>query len=213
MKRLLRSLLVLVLFSAVASAQLRYEIGAGGGLSVSSFPKDIKDFYSSGFGGGLQGELMFTRNLGMRLNVDYLAFPSNKDKLKDASVAAAAAEGHVINGSLLDIKGLNISILGVTMNAVGKIPVTQSLAPYAIAGVGIYAVSVSDASITYQGQNIPGSGTGVPSTTKVGFDVGVGTELTFGVVGLYIEGKYTTILTENNNTNHFPVTLGVFLNL
>jgi len=44
MKRLLRSLLVLVLFSAVASAQLRYEIGAGGGLSVLPFPRTSKIF-------------------------------------------------------------------------------------------------------------------------------------------------------------------------
>jgi len=43
------------------------------------------------------------------------------------------------------------------MNAVGKIPVTQSLAPYAIAGVGIYAVSVSDASITYQARTSRGA--------------------------------------------------------
>jgi len=49
MKRLLRSLLVLVLFSAVASAQLRYEIGAGlAGFSVSSFPQGHQDFYSFG---------------------------------------------------------------------------------------------------------------------------------------------------------------------
>jgi opacity protein-like surface antigen len=213
MKMLSRSLLLLVLLPALAAAQLRYEIGAQGGISVSSFPKSVKDFYNMGFGGGLQGEVMFSQNIGVRLNADYKLFPSDKDKLKDAAVAGAAAQGATVQASLLDIKGLNVSILGVTLNLVGKLPLSKVVTPYALAGAGVHALNASDMTVSYQGQAIPGATTSASSETKFGWDVGIGTEFLLGAVGLYIEGQYVSILTQDNSTSHFPVVLGVFLNL
>ena len=84
MKRAMQSLLLLLLVTGTAGAQLHITLGAHGGLSIPSFPKSVSDLYKSGFGGGLQGDIMFSKNFGTRLIADYRVFASDKDKLKEA---------------------------------------------------------------------------------------------------------------------------------
>ena len=212
MKKAAWLFMVFVLCSGVAAAQMSYELNAGGGISVSNFPDQVKDWYSSGFGGAIGGTIMFSQNYGMRISADYRWFPSDKDKIKDAVIAGAGAAAPNIQRGLLNVDGLNISILGVTLNALAKAPLNKNVAPYVTAGVGVYSVKASDFSLTYQGQPIPEGNSAVPSETKIGYNGGVGIDFTLGLLGLYVEGKYVTIRTDNS-TNHFPVTVGLFLNL
>ncbi len=212
MKKLALSCLVLVLCAGTAAAQVNYELNAGGGISVSNFPQQIKDWYSSGFGGAIGGTVMFSENYGLRISADYRWFPSDKDKIKDAIIAESGPAAPNINRGLLTVDGLNISILGVTLNAVAKAPLNKHVAPYVTAGAGVYSVKASDLTVSYQGQNIPEGSAGAPSETKIGFNGGAGIDFTLGLLGLYVEGKYVTIRTDNS-TNHFPVTVGLFLNL
>ncbi len=213
MKNLAKVVLVLVLCSGVAAAQMSYELNAGGGISVSNFPDQIKDWYSTGFGGAIGGTLMFSQNFGVRLSADYRWFGSDKDKIKSAVLAEPGLQQVPgFQPALLTIDGLNVSILGVTLNGVAKAPLNKNVAPYVTAGVGMYSVKASDATVSYNGQAIPGGTSSVPSETKVGFNGGAGIDFTLGLLGLYVEGKYVTIETDNT-TNHFPVTVGLFLNL
>ncbi|HEX9007060.1 MAG TPA: outer membrane beta-barrel protein [Bacteroidota bacterium] len=213
MRKLAIAVVVLVLFSGTAPAQLSYELNAGGGISVSNFPDQIKDWYSTGFGGAIGGTIMFSQNLGIRVSADYRWFSSDKDKIKSAILAEPTLQQLPgFQPALLTIDGLNVSILGVTLNGVGKAPLNKNVAPYVTAGVGMYSVKASDANVSYNGQAIPGGTSSVPSETKVGFNGGVGIDFTLGLLGLYLEGKYVTIRTDNS-TNHFPVTVGLFLNL
>ncbi len=212
MKKLAWLFIVVLLGSGIAVGQMNYELNAGGGISISNFPSDVKDFYKTGFGGALGGSIMFSKNYGIRISADYRWFGSDKDKIKDAIIAEAGAQAPNINRGLLTVDGLNISILGVTLNALAKAPLGKNVAPYATAGVGVYSVKASDLSVAYQGQNIPEGSASVPSETKIGFNGGVGVDFTLGLLGLYVEGRYVTIETDNT-TSHFPVTVGLFLNL
>ena len=93
----------------------------------------------------------------------------------------------MLQKGLLDLKGLNLSILGFTVDLIGKAPLSASVSPYAVAGVGIHAVKVNDLEASYQGRPVPLPPMGAPSTTRVGFNAGVGTEFTLGLLGLYFE--------------------------
>lgn len=204
MKLVLAVLLAILIVTNVSPAQMSFSGGAQGGLSISSFPTGISDFYGIGYGFGGHADLNIMKYFSARLNLDYDIFPSSKDKLKDL----VAQQNPGIPASSIDITGLNISVFGITLNGIGKLPTASALTPYGILGLGLHILSISDGTASAQGQSATIQ-TGVASQTKFGLNFGAGSEFAVGKVKLFLEVKYVMIFTDDKNTSHVPVTVGV----
>jgi len=207
MKRLLVVALSLMLTASTASA-IGFGGGVHGGVSFSSFPKAVKDYYGTGFGFGAHGDLKIIKYLTARLNVDYHMFSSDKNKI----IEEIARDNNVATSDL-SFEGFNASVLGITLNGIGRIPLGKSpVTPYGLAGLGINILSISDPKLTYQGQDVTSQIFGKPETeTKFGINFGAGAEFALAGFSLYAEVKYVIIFTENENTSHIPITVGVIL--
>jgi opacity protein-like surface antigen len=136
--------------------------------------------------------------------LDYNVFSSNKSKLKDL----IAQQNPQVQASSIDISGLNISIFGITLNGIGKLPTGSAFTPYGILGFGIHILGISDGTASANGQSTPIS-TGVANQTKFGLNFGAGSEFALGITKLFFEVKYVLIFTEGNSTGHVPILVGV----
>jgi opacity protein-like surface antigen len=204
MTRCLAITVVLLILAGSASGQMKFGGGAQVGVSFSSFPKPVSDYFGTGFGFGAHGDLDIMKYFAARLNVDYHMFPSNKDKIKN-DVAQQAN----VAASDIGIDGLNGSVVGITANGLGKIPTKSPFTPYGLIGLGIHIISISDGKVTYQGQAVPNANIKGNTETKFGLNFGAGTEYALGQLKLYLELKYVLIFTSDNSTSHFPVMVGV----
>jgi hypothetical protein len=203
MKKISLLVLALCIVSVISNAQVSFGGGAQAGIAFSSFPKGISDYYGMGFGFGGHGDLNFGKYFTGRLNVDYSMFSSDKDKLK-----SQLAQANNVQASALDLSGLNISDFGIMLNGLGKLPTGTMVTPYAIVGVGIHIMNISDGKVTYQGQEFPVQ-TGLGSQTKFGLNFGAGSEFSLGMAKLYFDVKYVIIFTEGNSSGIIPLTFGV----
>ena len=198
---LLASLLVLATTGAIA--ELRFGGGAHVGFSFSSFAEPTSQFYGVGFGGGANADLDVMKYLTVRLDADYFTFPSDKGKLK-SQISVTDVNGRPLDFS---VAGANLSALGVSLNAVGKIPTRSMVTPYGILGVGMNFGSGSDFTITTGGKTVVTQP--IESKTNFGFDFGAGSEFRVGSTRLVVEAKYVLILAEGGAVGHIPVTFGV----
>jgi len=207
MKLLLAAALCLVLAASTASA-IGFGGGVHGGMSISTFPKEVKDYYGTGFGFGAHGDLKVLAFLTARLNFDYHMFSSDKNKIIDE-----VAKANGVATSDLTMEGFNASIMGITLNGIGKVPVGKStVTPYGLVGLGMHILSISDPKLTYQGQDVTSQVFNKTETeTKFGINFGAGAEFRIAAVTLFAEVKYVIIFTENENTSHIPITIGVTL--
>jgi hypothetical protein len=71
--------------------------------------------------------------------------------------------------------------------------------PYLIGGGGVYNLDA-------KGDDVP---SGIESVTKFGLNAGAGFDYKAGAVGVFVEGRFHTVFTEDDNTNFIPVTVGV----
>lgn len=74
--------LLLMMAAASSRAELHFGGGAHAGLAFSTFADPTSKYYGVGFGGGASAELNIMKYLGVRLDVDYHSFPSDKEELK-----------------------------------------------------------------------------------------------------------------------------------
>jgi hypothetical protein len=191
---------LLFIVTAIASrAEVRFGGGAHGGLSFSSISGPLNEFYGLGFGGGIHADLDVVRYLTLRLNVDYSAFPSDKDKWRNLLTGGAPLN--------ITVEGANLSIIGITMNAVGKIPTGSVVTPYGIIGMGLHIGSGSDLKVLSGGQTV--LTVPVESGTNFGLNFGAGSEFRVGYSKLFLEAKYVLIFNKGNNIAHIPITFGV----
>ena len=116
------------------------------GISFSSFPKPMNEVYGMGFNFGAQGELEFTKNIGLRLGLDYGSFSSDKTKFPYTD-----GNGKAIPSS--DITGLNVGIFGLTVSGVGKLPLKGGFTPYGLIGFGLNFIGASDLVVRVNGQD------------------------------------------------------------
>ncbi|MBI4535051.1 MAG: outer membrane beta-barrel protein [Ignavibacteriae bacterium] len=200
MKRFVAIVVAVMSFSTLASGQLKFGGGPHLSLAFSAFPKPVNEVYGFGFGFGAHGDMSIIKYIALRLNFDYHIFSSDKEKIK------AAAGVSQVQG--LEISGLNASIVGITINGLGKLPTGSMITPYGILGLGIHILSVSDGQATIQGQNIPIQ-LGLGSETKFGLNFGAGAEFAIGMFKVYGDIKYVLILTSGNSTGIIPITFGV----
>jgi opacity protein-like surface antigen len=216
MKRTLCCILVLLGTVQLGRAQFSVGFGAHGGISMASFPPDVKDFYGIGFGGGAHLDLNVLRFLSIRLNGDYLTFTSDKNKIKELLVQQFTVDGAAADPAKTEYDGLNAGIITISLNGIGKIPTGTIVVPYGLIGVGVNMMSLSDHKVTYTGKGditqplIDLKIIGKPeSQTKVGLNFGGGVEFQLGKVKLFVEAKYVMIFTPDNKTNHLPITIGI----
>jgi opacity protein-like surface antigen len=97
------------------------------------------------------------------------------------------------------------------LNGVGKLPLNGPVTPYAIAGLGMSFLSMSDPTITYNGQDVTAlAGVGkAPSESDFAIDFGAGAEFKIAKsVGLFLDFRYVLIFTKTENTSFIPITVG-----
>ena len=205
MKRFLLTAACLMVLSGISIAQVSFGAGGHAGLSFSSFPKGVKDYYGTGFGGGVHGDLNVVKNFSARFSLDYLTFPSDKKK-----IAELVANQNGVSASDITFEGLNLSAISISLNALGKIPITKSsVTPYGVFNFGINFLSGSDGKVTYQGVAQPQADIKTESKTKFGLGFGAGTEFAVSpTIRLFLEFKYAMIFTDDENTNHLPLMVG-----
>jgi opacity protein-like surface antigen len=205
MKRLSLILLVLAFVGTAGRAEMKFSLGAQAGASFSSFPKAIKDFYGTGFGGGVHGDLKVLDFLTTRLSFDYFSFASDKDKV----IAAYVADNPGTQASDFSFEGANVGIFSIYADALGKIPTGSTVTPYGLVGLGLNFVSTSEGKVTYQNTPQPQANVKSSSETDFGMNFGAGVEFALSSVTLFFEGRYVLIFSENESSSHIPLMVGV----
>jgi Outer membrane protein beta-barrel domain len=212
MKRLALVILAMVLASHVGySRGAKFGIGLQGGASVSAFQDLIKDFYGVGFNVGAHFDIDIIPAFSTRFNVDYHSFSPDTDKLKDF----IAFEVGIPASSIESISGGSINVISVTLNAIGKIPTRSSVVPYALFGVGIHNITLSDITGSAQGQSgsITADDIGFKEGTKFGLNFGVGSEFQMRSVVIFVQAGYTIVFTEDESNGAIPIIVGVTFGL
>ena len=97
----------------------------------------------------------------------------------------------------------NFQIIQGTANAVYRFVTAEDtkVRPYLIGGVGLYNSKLT-------GDDVPA---GLDSETDFGINAGAGFDFVAGAVGLFVEGRFHNIFTEDESTNFIPITVGVRL--
>jgi opacity protein-like surface antigen len=190
----------MLLLAGTSFAQIKFGFGPHLGISFSSFPKPMNDVYGMGFGFGAQGEMEFSKNIGLRLGLDYGLFSSDKSKFPYTD-----GGGKQIPSS--DISGLNIGMFSMMVSGVGKLPLKGGFTPYGLLGFGLHMSSISDQVVKANGQDyttIKGD-----SNTKFGLNFGVGGDYHVAKnISVFGEFKFVLILTEGSSTSVLPLTFG-----
>jgi len=196
-------------FVSLAAAQdVRFSAGPHAGIAISAFESGWSDYYGTGFGGGAHFDADIVRYFSARLNVEYYTFSSDKSKLKPVVASFFGLQP----SDIASLSGGNIGVFIVAMEAIGKIPTRSAVTPYALFGVGIHSLSLSDLS----GSDVNGR-TATATADDVKFDGGTKLGLDFGFGGEYrvnrglsltVEFRYVLVFTQNNTNAAMPVTVG-----
>jgi opacity protein-like surface antigen len=210
MKRFLCGILMIMTVSTGVVAQT---VGFGAhadianlslGLPASSnVGGSLKDAYGPGYGGGAHFDVGLI-GYSFRLSVDYLSFSPDNDKYRQvlAGLLGNSAAGYTIDGGKITIWSGSVN----AKMAIFPLPLIQ---PYLTGGIGLANIKADGATVAYQGTPI-GNPPGVPSQTKTLFNLGAGLDLKVGIT-LFVELRYTWILTDGEKTTYLPVMLGVTL--
>jgi opacity protein-like surface antigen len=194
---------------SVAEAQdVRFSTGPQAGIAISAFEQTWKDFYGIGYGGGAHVDADIAQFFSARLNIEYYTFASDKEKLKPL----LAPQFNLLPSDIASLSGGNVSAFIVALEAIGKIPTKSLVTPYALFGLGIHTISLSDLSgsdksgrtATLTADDIKFDG-----GTKFGLDFGLGFEFRLNrAVSLTTEFKYVLVFTANNSNAAMPITVG-----
>lgn len=161
----------------------------------------LKDVYGGGYGGGVHldvGLAMFS----FRLSGDYITFAPDNDLYRNALAQLAGQAA-----SQFSIEGGRINIISGTVNGKMQFLPLPIVSPYLTGGIGLARISADETKVVFAGQ--PSTAfSGFSSETKTTFNLGAGVDLNVGVA-LYLEAKYTWILTDGETSTYVPVTLGV----
>ena len=208
MKNLGVILAVVLLASRPSAAKdPTFAIGLHGGPAISAFEDLISDFYTIGFGGGAHVDVNIAPFFSLRLNGEYFTFPSDKDKLKAAIAPMFGLQASDISNA----DGGAINVVIVTLNALGKIPTNSAVTPYALFGLGIHTISLSDLTGSVMGQSgtVTADDLGFKEGTKFGLDFGFGLDFQASrSASISVEFKYVLVFTEDNSNGAMPITVG-----
>jgi opacity protein-like surface antigen len=202
MKKTLLLVTLLVLVASISLAQMpSVKFGVQGDFGSINVPEPMKSVYGSGLGGGAHLDISFAI-LSLRVSGDYITFAPDNGKYQEALAKLTGSAA-----SLFSIDGGRINIMSGNVNLKWAILPLPIVTPYMTGGIGLASVSVNDATIKMNG--VPqGTIGGVKGETKTAFNVGAGVDLKIGIT-LFLEAKYTWIMTEGETSTYIPISLGV----
>ncbi|HJU88487.1 MAG TPA: hypothetical protein VJ672_03800 [Gemmatimonadaceae bacterium] len=165
-----------------------FYIGIGGGGTVPM--GDLSDGYDAGFNVTVPiGWQSMTTPWGVRADLSYNRIRGAVAEFDDGEVELD--DGDIWSGTL-----------GLT----AQWPVgASSTSFYLVGGGGAYhfrdfgEINSSGTEITVESENI----------TKFGLNGGAGINFAVGAADIFVDARYVSVFTENDNTNFIPITLGV----
>lgn len=190
MKTILGAVAGLTLAAAISAAPLQaqdmgstraFSLGIAGGATIPT--GDASDLWDTGF--NVMGTLGFrpaALPIGVRFDVMY----------------------HNLGGKSVDFGGIGVdvddlSVIAGAANAVVNFTTEGGIRPYLIGGVGIYNVDFGDG----------GGVGGDDSQTKFGLNGGAGLEFALSGFNTFLEARYHSIFTDDENTNLIPIVFGI----
>jgi hypothetical protein len=167
--------------AAPAAAQARFSLGGGVTLPLG----DFGDAAGTGFHGLAAVSFVPTGSpVGIQVDGMYQRLGVDDDPV----FGEVDADFQVIQG---------------TANAVYTFTTAEesTFHPYLIGGVGLYNMKLT-------GDDVPDD---LDSETDFGINAGAGFDFQAGAVGLFVEGRFHNVFTEDESTNFIPITVGVRL--
>jgi opacity protein-like surface antigen len=192
----------------VSSLRPSVSIGLHANFTNANFPgpeingtNALEDVYGAGFGGGVHFDVRFVM-FSVRLSADYLNFSPDNDKYREglAKLIGSAA-------SQFSVDGGGITFLSLTANAKWAILPLPIVSPYLTGGIGLARLSADETKILQNGVQT-NQFAGFKSETQTSLNVGAGVDLNIGVA-LFLEVRYTWVLTDPNTSTLVPVSLGI----
>ncbi len=202
----------LVLFLVFATSSLAFSagpIGFGAQFDYANLnvPDPLKSAYGSGYGGGVHVDFRFGIAT-LRVNGDYILFGADEGVYQNLIYENAVVEDPTLDKNSISVSGGRISILSFGANGKFALP-NMAVSPYAIVGLGTATLSISDLSVSYQGVPVPGGQTSLSNQTKFMVNAGAGVDFPLGAAALFVEIKYTWIMTDTQTSTYLPITVGV----
>lgn len=198
MKSLFLSALLLVSSGSLAQSINPISFGIHANGATINVAEPLTEVYGAGFGGGAHLDIDLVI-LSLRVSGDYISFSPDNDKF------LSLINGGNPGANVTSLDGGTLSIISGHVN--GKLPILPLpvLTPYITGGIGLARIGFSDVDV----KSANGSGTVTfDSETKTAVNLGAGVDLKLGVT-LFLEARYTWILTEGETSTYIPVTLGM----
>jgi opacity protein-like surface antigen len=170
------------------------------GLALPSAPNEFSSYWKTGFniGGGVGFPI--TNNVKFVGSILYGRFGFDGEKLMT---------DNGFGGYGLQINGGEASIL--MLSAGYKIKLTNTpnrVVPFICADAGLFRISTSNATMSYQGQTETVTADG--GETKLGFDAGAGLNINLTPrTDLVLGAKIVIGLTKGQSTSYFPILIGL----
>jgi opacity protein-like surface antigen len=198
---LVSSLIVLALCLPAPAAAQSVGFGVHANGASLNIAGPLGDVYGGGFGGGAHLDISLPM-LSFRISGDYIGFAPDNDKYKEklGQLLGTGASGFAVDGG-------RISIISGNANLKWGILPIPVVTPYLTGGIGLARIGVDDANVKLNGNPI-GNVAGVKAETKTAFNLGAGVDLKIGIT-LFLEAKYTWIMTEGEASTYIPVSLGI----
>lgn len=177
----------LALIAAPAGAQGGITFGVGGGAAIP-----LADFADEDIGGaeiGYQG-MAFVGYHGMSVPVGFRV---------DGMFQRHSMNDDAIGEGDFDV---NYQLISGTANVVYEFATSEEtrFRPYLIGGGGIYNVDL---------KGDDADDLGFEDETKFGLNGGAGFNFALGNLGLFIEGRFHNVFTDETDVNFIPITLGL----
>jgi opacity protein-like surface antigen len=192
---------VLLLCSLSFSQDKKAELYIGGGLSFPMQPEEFSDFWSMGFnfGGGLG--YIFSPNFSGNAYLSYNTFGLNDDEFLETLNAPSG----------VTLSGGSVSIIVVTANIKALLIANPNqVTPYLLAGVGLFSLSTSDVTVSYQGSQQTGNTSNSESALGLVFGGGVDIPVS-PTLKIFLEIGYAMGFTEGESTGYLPIKGGLII--
>jgi opacity protein-like surface antigen len=217
MRTFVLSMALLLVVTFTASAQVAF--GVHGNLvnfkvsdelkQIAGLPQGnpetvaLEDVYGMGYGGGVH--LDFSLGiLSLRLSGDYVTLTPDNEKFQTflAQYVGAASTSFKVDGGRIEIMGGNLNLKFVVL----PLPVVK---PYITGGIGISQVKANETKVTYTPpaplSPITTNVTLIDKQTPWTLNGGVGVDLVFGGLSLYVEVKVTAFYLEGGTSTYLPI--------
>jgi opacity protein-like surface antigen len=217
MRTFVLSMALLLVVTFTASAQVAF--GVHGNLvnfkvsdelkQIAGLPQGnpetvaLEDVYGMGYGGGVH--LDFSLGiLSLRLSGDYVTLTPDNEKFQTflAQYVGAASTSFKVDGGRIEIMGGNLNLKFVVL----PLPVVK---PYITGGIGISQVKAEETKVTYTPpaplSPITTNVTLIEKQTPWTLNGGVGVDLAFGGLSLYVEVKVTAFYLEGGTSTYLPI--------